>query len=85
MDFDRKGLMGGYGSRHRKAFDAHRPVEFGLVLDATAIPRPIEAGNEGEIDLTNRAMKAPRSGCAATRASASGSPSQSLNRSGVIP
>jgi hypothetical protein len=44
--------MGGYGSGRRHSLDRHRQVESCLVLDADTIPRPILAGNEGDIDLT---------------------------------
>lgn len=46
--------MGGYGSGRRPSLDRHRQVESCLILDANAIPRPILAGNEGDIDLTLR-------------------------------
>jgi hypothetical protein len=44
--------MGGYGSGRGHSVDRHRQVESCLILDADTIPRPIVAGNEGDIDLT---------------------------------
>jgi hypothetical protein len=46
--------MGGYGSGRRQKYDGHRQVEACLILDANTIPRPIVAGNEGQLDLTLR-------------------------------
>jgi hypothetical protein len=52
--FRQKGHMGGYGSGRRHSLDRHRQVESCLILNADTIPRPILAGNEGEVDLTLR-------------------------------
>lgn len=46
--------MGGYGSGRRPSPSRHRQVESCLALDIDTIPRPILAGNEGDIDLTLR-------------------------------
>jgi hypothetical protein len=46
--------MGGYGSGRRRSLDRRRQVESCLILDVNTIPRPIVAGNEGDIDLTRR-------------------------------
>ena len=46
--------MGGYGSGRRQSVDRHRQVESCLILDVDTIPRPIVAGNEGDLDLTLR-------------------------------
>ena len=46
--------MGGCGSGRRQTPDRHRQVESCLILDVDAIPRPIAAGNEGDVDLTLR-------------------------------
>lgn len=54
VQFRQKGQMGGYGSGRRPSVDRHRQVESCLILDVDTIPRPIVAGNEGDVDLTLR-------------------------------
>jgi hypothetical protein len=47
--------MGGSGSRRQWRHQRRRQVEWAWILDADAIPRPVRAATEGDLEITWRA------------------------------